>query len=93
MVQDIPRRIFMARSESGRSNDLVPLDYERFGTRHRSMIRYCAAVPGSIGVVVSQDGDVRIATSRSEGVLVWENVKLQLDTPERRRSQSKPTNK
>jgi hypothetical protein len=92
-IQDIPRRIFMARSESGRSNDLVPLDYERFGTRHRSMIRYCAAVPGSIGVVVSQDGDVRIATSRSEGVLVWENVKLQLDTPERRRSQSKPTNK
>jgi hypothetical protein len=29
------------------------LDPEDFGTRHRSMMRYCAAVPGSVGFVIS----------------------------------------
>jgi hypothetical protein len=29
------------------------------GTRHRSLYRFCAAVPGALGIVVSHDGGVR----------------------------------
>jgi len=90
-VSSIPSRIFMAGNESGAAPGLKELDYERFGTRHRSMIRYCAAVPNSVGIVVSQDGDVRVITSDQGSVLVWENVKLQLDTPEHRPPIAKST--
>jgi hypothetical protein len=80
----IPSQIFLATSESGSRSSLRPLDYEKFGTRHRSMIRYCAAVPNSVGIVISQDGDVRAMTATKNGVLVWENIKLQLDIPMKR---------
>ncbi len=32
--------------------------YDHYGTRHRSMMRYCSQVPNSVGFVISQDGDV-----------------------------------
>jgi hypothetical protein len=31
-----------------------------FGMRHRSAIRFCQQVPGSLAFVISQDGDVRL---------------------------------
>lgn len=49
-----------------------------FGTRHRAMMRYCFEIPGTLGFVISQDGDVR-AVTRIRGKLVfWENVNVQL---------------
>jgi hypothetical protein len=33
-----------------------------YGTRHRSMARFCSVHPGSVGFVVSQDGDIRAIT-------------------------------
>ena len=92
-ISNIPSRIFMAKNESGSATSLRMLDYERFGTRHRSMIRYCAAIPNSVGIIVSQDGDVRVTTSCQEGVLVWENLKLQLDTPKVRARTQRSTEK
>jgi hypothetical protein len=68
---------------------VTALDYNHFGTRHRSMMRYCAAVPGSVGFVVSQDGDVRAITRVRDDLVVWENVKLRLDDFERRRPSRK----
>ncbi len=50
---------------------------ERFGTRHGSMIRFCNQHPGAIGVVVSQDGDVRVITKLSDECLLFDNVRLQ----------------
>jgi hypothetical protein len=52
------------------------LNYSYFGTRHRSMMRYCSANPDSIGFVVSQDGDVRAVTRVENDVCVWENFRL-----------------
>jgi len=49
---------------------------ERFGTRHRSMFRYCAANPGSVGFVLSEDGPVRAVLRHSNKVLVWDNIRL-----------------
>jgi hypothetical protein len=52
------------------------IDPSRFGTRHGSMLRYCRADCGAIGVVVSQDGHVRLITSEGKSLILWDNVKL-----------------
>ncbi len=52
------------------------VDLSRFGTRHTSMLQYCRADPGAIGVVVSQDGQVRLVLSLGRSLTLWENVQL-----------------
>ncbi|MFN8390748.1 MAG: hypothetical protein U0136_10695 [Bdellovibrionota bacterium] len=41
------------------------------GTRHRSAYRFTKAVAGSIAVVISQDGDVRLVRNRDGQVTYW----------------------
>jgi hypothetical protein len=55
------------------------IDHTHFGTRHQSMMRYCFQVPGSIGIVISQDGDARFMAKKHNRLVVWENVKLRYD--------------
>jgi DNA integrity scanning protein DisA with diadenylate cyclase activity len=43
------------------------------GTRHRSAYRLCAAVPGAVALVVSQDGGVRFVTRRGDAVTYWDH--------------------
>ncbi|HEX4589657.1 MAG TPA: hypothetical protein VH120_06990, partial [Gemmataceae bacterium] len=38
--------------------------------------RYCRADKNAIGVVISQDGHVRIAMSAGRSLVLWDNVKL-----------------
>src|SRR6267154_2279144 len=57
---------------------LRKVDYQQYGTRHRSMMRYCAKFPGSVGFVISQDGDVRVMTNVEGRLVMWENIQLQL---------------
>jgi hypothetical protein len=54
----------------------TPTDPKIYGTRHRSMMRYCAAHPGSVGIVVSQDGDVRAITRVGNKVVMWDQLQL-----------------
>lgn len=42
------------------------------GARHRSAYRLCDALPGSVTVVVSQDGGVRWMRKRDGRVIYWE---------------------
>lgn len=65
--------------------------YDHYGTRHRSMMRYVAATPNSVGFVVSQDGDVRCVMKMDDSVVLWEDVKLQheFDTARFRRRRSR----
>lgn len=52
-----------------------PIDLERFGTRHRSASRLCAAVPGTIAFVISQDGDLRVFYGLPDRrVCMWRNL-------------------
>lgn len=74
-----PARIAIATSPTATEGGRIDLDYNYFGTRHRSMMRYCAKHPGSVGFVISQDGDVRVMTLVGDTVVVWENVMLRLD--------------
>ena len=54
--------VYIASGPLGGSKGLRRVDYHQYGTRHRSMMRYCAHTDTSIGFVVSQDGDVRAIT-------------------------------
>ena len=63
-------------ARTGRSTTGRQLALERFGTRHRSMFRYCAAHPGSVGFVISADGPVRAVLRHRDRVLMWDNVRL-----------------
>lgn len=44
------------------------------GMRHRSVYRFCQHVPGSTGIIVSQDGGIKIVKSMAGVVHVWKNV-------------------
>jgi hypothetical protein len=52
------------------------VDHLGFGTRHSSMLRYCQLDRTAVGVVVSQDGNVRIITSMGRSLTLWNDVKL-----------------
>ena len=75
-----PRSVVLALD--ARAERLEALPYTRWGTRHRSMMRYCWSKPGSVGFVLSQDGDVRAMTRRGDTLVVWENPVLQVQIAE-----------
>jgi hypothetical protein len=77
-TREEPSEVFIADDIYATESKLMRVDYQLYGTRHRSMMRYCAKVPGSVGFVVSQDGDVRVMTSVRNRLVVWENIQLQL---------------
>ena len=81
----MPARVTKAKSASAAQSSLTEVDYFYFGTRHRSMMRHCGAHPGSVGFVISQDGDVRAMLKVKNDVVMWDNVKLRLDDFDRRR--------
>jgi hypothetical protein len=74
-VRDEPDRAVLA--QNSRATKAKTLNLNQYGTRHRSMLRYCAANPNSIGFVVSQDGDVRAITHSGKRVLMWDNIRIQ----------------
>lgn len=74
----VPASIFRVCDAVGNVGSLRRIGYEHYGTRHRSMIRYCASQPGAVGFVISQDGDVRAVTAHRGHVLLWDDIKLQI---------------
>lgn len=50
---------------------------EEYGTRHRAVMRYCYETPGTLGFVVSQDGDIRATLRLRDKLVLWENVNAQ----------------
>jgi hypothetical protein len=52
------------------------IDLTHFGTRHGSMLRYCAQDRSAIGLVVSQDGHVRFIMSSGRSLVLWDNPQL-----------------
>jgi hypothetical protein len=71
-----PAELFIAGDRMATPAKLRAASYNHFGTRHRSMMRYCFQNPGSIGFVVSQDGEVRVVTKVGDALVMWENIKL-----------------
>ncbi len=72
------QQIFVAQDEYAR--ELVAADPRAYGTRHRSMMRYCQAHPSAVGIVVSQDGDIRAMTTVKSELVMWEQLQLRAGT-------------
>ena len=76
IVKDDPKSLQLSTAASAGHKGLKPASIEGFGTRHRSMMRYCSKYPGSIGFVISQDGDVRVITRVGHQTVIWDNIRL-----------------
>lgn len=79
LEQSPPPQVLLSTTASARRHSMRTTDYQAFGTRHRSMMRYCYAVPGSLGFVVSQDGDIRAMTRLGDDLVIWDSIRLQFD--------------
>jgi len=90
---DEPGLIYAAGDAYASDWLLRRVDYQHYGTRHRSMMRYCAKYPGSVGFVISQDGDVRVMTNVDEKLVIWENIQLRLPKFVRRKRRKRRINR
>ena len=64
------RKVWRALDLEGEST--VEESAEEVGTRHRSAYRLCGASPGSLAVVISQDGGVRFVRQKDGRVTYWD---------------------
>jgi len=71
-----PDVVFLASTPHARENSLHRVNPNDYGTRHRSMMRYCFAHPKSVGFVISQDGEIRVMTRVKARLIMWENLKV-----------------
>ena len=62
-----PQRAFLSLQPTVNPKKLLSVDPSSYGTRHRSMMRYCFAHSGSLGFVISQDGEIRAMTREELG--------------------------
>jgi hypothetical protein len=76
----IPNEVYVSSTQVPSESGLKEVDYNHFGTRHRSMMRYCWSYPGAVGFVVSQDGDIRAMTRYENKLILWDNIRLQAYT-------------
>lgn len=77
-LDQAPKNVVRAADAKATKSKRKSVDYNHFGTRHRSMMRYCNSIPGSLGFVVSQDGDVRAMHKIGSDLVIWENIRLQV---------------
>ena len=70
--------LFQADNPSPTKGKMRRLNPERFGTRHRSMLRYCSEDESSVAFVVSNDGQVRAISRSGKRIYLWDNVQLTL---------------
>jgi hypothetical protein len=75
-VKKEPSSVWVAEDAAGTVEKLHEITPGHFGTRHQSMMRICFSRSGSVGFVVSQDGDVRAMMRVCDRLIVWEDVKL-----------------
>lgn len=84
-AKGMPRKIFISSSATASAKSLSPADPRHYGTRHRSMIAYCWRHPGSLGLVISQDGEIRAFSKIEDKLIMWENIKTRQYASSRRK--------
>ena len=70
------RMVYDGAGFSSRGTRAWQIDPSQFGTRHGSMLRYCAQDRKALGIVVSQDGYVRLIMTVRNSLVFWDNFKL-----------------
>lgn len=71
-----PRTVYDGPGFMKRGAAAKKINTSQFGTRHNSVIRYCKMDRSAIGVVISQDGAVRMVMTVGRTLTFWDNVKL-----------------
>ena len=71
-----PRSVFLSTTPAPHKRSLRRVDPIHYGTRHRSMMRYCFSNPKSVGFVISQDGEIRAMMRVGNRLIMWENLKV-----------------
>jgi hypothetical protein len=74
---DPPSQIYFSETNKVTPAKLIPRDPDNFGTRHRSMMSYCWHNSDALGLVISQDGDLRAIKRLGGQLVIWENIKIQ----------------
>jgi hypothetical protein len=86
----MPAKIYVSSTATATAKSLLPHDPKHYGTRHRSMIAYCWKHPGSLGLVVSQDGDIRAFCRMENKLIMWESIKTQQYISNKSRKHTSP---
>jgi hypothetical protein len=71
-----PSKVYEGADFVRRGTRARTVDTAQFGTRHGSMLRYCALDRDALGLVVSQDGYVRLIMSSGKSLVFWDDLKL-----------------
>jgi hypothetical protein len=75
-IEEKLEAVFAAEDEFGGAFRRERRSPDDFGTRHRSIMGYCNAIPGSVGFVISPDGDVCCITKVGEVLVIWDGIKV-----------------
>lgn len=67
--------VHISQNEYGKSVKEIPI--ESYGTRHRSVFRFCSKHKNSLGFIISQDGDVKAVTQVKEKLTLWTSIDLE----------------
>jgi len=73
---NLPSEIYISKSARINQDKLEAINPNHFGTRHRAILSYCWKHDGSLGFVVSQDGDIRTITKVGNKLIMWENIRV-----------------
>jgi hypothetical protein len=76
-IQNLPEFVYISKTATINEVSLKKTVPKSYGTRHQSMFSYCWHHSGSIGFVISQDGDIRAITKVDDKLIMWENIKVQ----------------
>lgn len=71
-----PKYVYSPRTSVVNEIRLTKVSPDSFGTRHRSMFSYCWTNKGSIGFVISQDGDIRAIARVNNKLIMWGNIRV-----------------
>jgi Probable sensor domain DACNV len=74
IVPDTKGKVSIART--GRPRGKTSVDFSRYGTRHRSAMRYCGVHHDALALVVSEDGPVRAIRYSRGRLWFWDNLQL-----------------
>ncbi|MBE9585705.1 hypothetical protein IM792_14710 [Mucilaginibacter sp. JRF] len=74
---DPPKEIYFSDTNKVTVSKLTSRNPDNFGTRHRSMMSYCWHHDDALGLVISQDGDLRAVKRLGDQLVIWENIKIQ----------------
>lgn len=72
----MPEDVYISKTARFNVRNLEPIKPNHFGTRHRAIFSHCWENVGSIGFVISQDGDIRAITRIENRLIMWENIRV-----------------